>query len=75
MQIHSFIKNKNFLIFSLLFILILNNSLKAEEEKLETIIDQIQIITKDIKTLDSNVIKSKLALVISLNALCFVFAK
>ena len=55
MQIHSFIKNKNFLIFSLLFILILNNSLKAEEEKLETIIDQIQIITKDIKTLEKAV--------------------
>ncbi len=42
----------------LLLFIFLNTSVKSEEEKIESIIDQIQIITKDLKTLEKAVYKS-----------------
>ncbi len=55
MRIYSFLKYQIFLILFFSFILIISSNLKAEEEELETIINQIQIITKDIKTLEKAV--------------------
>ena len=49
--------NINLLLLLLLFTF-LNTSVKSEEEKIESIIDQIQIITKDLKTLEKAVYKS-----------------
>ena len=49
--------NINLLLF-LLFFTFLNTSAKSEEEKIESIIDQIQIITKDLKTLEKAVYKN-----------------
>ena len=46
------------LLLLLLFFTFLNTSVKSEEEKIESIIDQIQIITKDLKTLEKVVYKS-----------------
>ena len=46
------------LLMLLLFFTLLSNSVKSEEEKIESIIDQIQIITKDLKTLENAVYKS-----------------
>ena len=40
------------LLLLLLFFTFLNTNVKSEEEKIESIIDQIQIITKDLKTLE-----------------------
>jgi len=46
------------LLLLLLFFTFLNTSVKSEEKKIESIIDQIQIITKDLKTLEKVVYKS-----------------
>jgi len=46
------------LLLLLLFFTFLNTNVKSEEEKIESIIDQIQIITKDLKTLEKAVYKS-----------------
>ena len=46
------------LLLLLLFFTFLNTNVKSEEEKIESIIDQIQIITKDLKTLEKVVYKS-----------------
>ncbi len=50
--------NINLLLLLLLLFTFLNTSVKSEEEKIESIIDQIQIITKDLKTLEKAVYKS-----------------
>ena len=52
-----FIKLKNYKILILLFILFSNNQILAEEEEiyLKAISDQIQVITKDLKTLEKAV--------------------
>jgi tol-pal system protein YbgF len=49
---------KNLLIFSIVFLLVFNNSLlKAEEEDvlLQSVVDQIQVLTKDLKTIEKAV--------------------
>ena len=52
-----FIKLKNTKILILLFILFFNNQILAEEDEiyLKAISDQIQVITKDLKTLEKAV--------------------
>ena len=52
----NFFNTKSLII--ILFFVFLNNAVKSEEEKIESIIDQIQIITKDLKTLEKAVYKS-----------------
>jgi len=56
MRILNFFNTKLLLV--LLFLVFLSNTAKSEEEKIESIIDQIQIITKDLKTLEKAVYKS-----------------
>ena len=46
------------LLLLLLFFTFLNTNVKSEEEKIESVINQIQIITKDLKTLEKAVYKS-----------------
>ncbi len=46
------------LLFFLFFFVFFNTSIKTEEEKIESIVDQIQIITQDLKTLEKAVYKN-----------------
>ena len=46
------------LLFFLFFFVFFNTNIKAEEEKIESIVDQIQIITQDLKTLEKAVYKN-----------------
>ena len=46
------------LLLLLFFFTFLNTIVKSEEEKIQSVIDQIQIITKDLKTLEKAVYKS-----------------
>tara|TARA_B100000965_G_scaffold59161_1_gene45239 strand:- start:1467 stop:2432 length:966 start_codon:yes stop_codon:yes gene_type:complete len=50
---------KNFLVFSILLLILSNSILKAEEEEiaLQAVADQIQVLTKDLKTLEKAVYK------------------
>ena len=50
---------KNFLIFSILLLILSHSILKAEEEEiaLQAVADQIQVLTKDLKTLEKAVYK------------------
>ena len=48
----------NFNLLLLFFFIFFNTSVKAEEEKIQSIVDQIQIITQDLKTLEKAVYKS-----------------
>ena len=50
---------KNFLIFFTLFLVFSHSLLKAEEEEimLQAVADQIQVLTKDLKTLEKAVYK------------------
>ena len=50
---------KNFLIFSTLLLVLSHSFLKAEEEDvlLQAVADQIQVLTKDLKTLEKAVYK------------------
>ena len=51
---------KNFLIFSILLLILSHSILKAEEEEiaLQAVADQIQVLTKDLKTLEKAVYKN-----------------
>ena len=55
MRVLNFFNIKSLII--ILFFVFLNNAAKSEEEKIESIVDQIQIITKDLKTLEQAVYK------------------
>ena len=46
---------KNFSCFLMLFVLLFSSTLKAEEEEilLQSVTDQIQVLTKDLKTLEN----------------------
>ena len=48
----------NFNLLLLFFFIFFNTSVKTEEEKIQSIVDQIQIITQDLKTLEKAVYKS-----------------